>query len=49
MFRDISFLLPVYQPADVLIDCAASVASLFEAHLYVIACVFQFMYPMISS
>ena len=49
MFRDISVLLPVDRPAGALIDCAASVATLFEAHLDGIVCVYQAMNPMIAS
>ena len=49
MFRDISVLLPVDRPAGALIDCAASVAALFEAHLDGIVCVYQAMNPMIAS
>lgn len=49
MFKDIAVLLPVDRPAGALIDCAASVASLFEAHLDGIACVYQGMNPMIAS
>ena len=49
MFRDISVLLPVDRPAGTLIDCAGSVATLFEAHLDGIACVYQAMNPMVAS
>ena len=49
MFNDIAVLLPVDRPAGVLIDCAISVAGLFEAHLDGIACVYQAMNPMIAS
>ena len=49
MFRDIGVLLPVDRPAGALIDCAASVAALFEAHLDGIVCVYQAMNPMIAS
>jgi nucleotide-binding universal stress UspA family protein len=49
MLNDISVLLPVDRPAGALIDCAASVAALFEAHLDGIACVFQALNPMIAS
>jgi len=49
MFRDISVLLPVDRPAGALIDCAASVAALFEAHLDGIVCVYQAMNPMVAS
>jgi nucleotide-binding universal stress UspA family protein len=49
MLRDIAVLLPVDRPAGALIDCAASVASLFEAHLDGIACVYQALNPMIAS
>jgi nucleotide-binding universal stress UspA family protein len=48
MLRDIAVLLPVDRPAAALIDCAASVANLFEAHLDGIACVYQAMNPMIA-
>lgn len=49
MFRDIAVLLPVDRPAGALIDCAASVATLFESHLDGIACVYQALNPMIAS
>ncbi len=49
MLNDISVLLPVDRPAGALIDCAASVATLFEAHLDGIACVYQAVNPMIAS
>jgi nucleotide-binding universal stress UspA family protein len=49
MLNDISVLLPVDRPAGALIDCAASVATLFEAHLDGIACVYQALNPMIAS
>ena len=49
MLNDIAVLLPVDRPADALIDCAASVATLFESHLDGIACVYQAMNPMIAS
>jgi nucleotide-binding universal stress UspA family protein len=49
MLNDISVLLPVDRPTGALIDCAASVATLFEAHLDGIACVYQAMNPMIAS
>lgn len=49
MLKDIAVLLPVDRPAGALIDCAASVAALFEAHLDGIACVYQAMNPMIAS
>jgi nucleotide-binding universal stress UspA family protein len=49
MLNDISVLLPVDRPAGALIDCAASVAALFEAHLDGIACVNQALNPMIAS
>jgi nucleotide-binding universal stress UspA family protein len=48
MFKDIAVLLPVDRPAGALIDCAASVAGLFEAHLDGIACVYQGMNPMVA-
>ena len=48
MFNDIAVLLPVDRPAGALIDCAASVAGLFEAHLDGIACVYQALNPMIA-
>ncbi len=48
MFNDIAVLLPVDRPAGALIDCAAAVAGLFEAHLDGIACVYQAMNPMIA-
>lgn len=49
MLNDISVFLPVDRPAGALIDCAASVAALFEAHLDGIACVYQALNPMIAS
>jgi len=49
MLKDIAVLLPVDRPAEALIDCAVSVAALFEAHLDGIACVYQAMNPMIAS
>lgn len=49
MLNDISVLLPVDRPVGALIDCAASLATLFEAHLDGIACVYQAMNPMIAS
>jgi nucleotide-binding universal stress UspA family protein len=49
MLNDISVFLPVDRPAGALIDCAASVATLFEAHLDGIACVYQALNPMIAS
>ncbi len=49
MLNDISVLLPVDRPAGALIDCATSVATLFEAHLDGIACVYQALNPMIAS
>src|SRR5450759_469292 len=49
MFRDISVLLPIDRPAGALIDCAVSVAGLFESHLDGIACVYQALNPMIAS
>jgi nucleotide-binding universal stress UspA family protein len=49
MLHDISVLLPVDRPAGALIDCAASVATLFDAHLDGIACVYQALNPMIAS
>jgi len=49
MLKDIAVLLPIDRPAGALIDCAASVASLFEAHLDGIACVYQALNPMIAS
>jgi nucleotide-binding universal stress UspA family protein len=49
MLNDIAVLLPVDRPAGALIDCAASVASRFEAHLDGIACVYQALNPMIAS
>jgi nucleotide-binding universal stress UspA family protein len=48
MFRDIAVLLPVDRPAGALIEYAASVAGLFEAHLDGIACVYQALNPMIA-
>jgi nucleotide-binding universal stress UspA family protein len=49
MLKDISVLLPIDRPAGALIDCAVSVAALFEAHLDGIACVYQALNPMIAS
>ena len=49
MLNDISVLLPVDRPAGALIDCAVSVAGLFEAHLDGIACVYQALNPMVAS
>ena len=49
MLNDISVFLPVDRPAGALIDCAASVAALFEAHLDGIACVYQALNPMIAA
>ena len=49
MFRDISVLLPVDRSSGALIECAASVAALFEAHLDGIVCVYQALNPMIAS
>ena len=49
MLNDIAVLLPVDRPAGALIDCAASVASRFEAHLDGIVCVYQALNPMIAS
>jgi nucleotide-binding universal stress UspA family protein len=49
MLNDISVFLAVDRPAGALIDCAASVATLFEAHLDAIACVYQALNPMIAS
>jgi nucleotide-binding universal stress UspA family protein len=49
MLKDIAVLLPVDRPAGGLIDCATSVATLFEAHLDGIACVYQALNPMIAS
>ena len=48
MLNDIAVLLPVDRPAGALIDCAAAVASLFEAHLDGIACAYQAINPMIA-
>jgi nucleotide-binding universal stress UspA family protein len=48
MFRDIAVLLPVDRPAGTLIECATSVAGLFEAHLDGIACVYQGFNPMVA-
>jgi nucleotide-binding universal stress UspA family protein len=48
MFNDIAVLLPVDRPAGALIDCAASVAGLFEAHLDGIACVYPAFNPIIA-
>jgi nucleotide-binding universal stress UspA family protein len=48
MINDIAVVLPVDRPAGALIDCAASVAGLFEAHLDGIACVYQAMNPLVA-
>jgi nucleotide-binding universal stress UspA family protein len=48
MLNDFAVLLPVDRPAGPLIDCAAAVASLFEAHLDGIACAYQAINPMIA-
>jgi nucleotide-binding universal stress UspA family protein len=48
MLNDIAVLLPVDRPAGALIDCAAAVAGLFEAHLDGIACAYQALNPMIA-
>ena len=48
MFNDMAIFLPVDRPAGALIDCAAAVAGLFEAHLDGIACVYQAMNPMVA-
>lgn len=49
MLKDIAVLLPIDRPAGALIDCAASVAMLFEAHIDGIACVYQSLNPMVAS
>jgi nucleotide-binding universal stress UspA family protein len=48
MFKDIAVLLHVDRPAGALIECAASVAGLFEAHLDGIACAYQAMNPLVA-
>jgi nucleotide-binding universal stress UspA family protein len=48
MLNDIAVLLPVDRPAGPLIDSAAAVAGLFEAHLDGIACAYQTLNPMIA-
>lgn len=48
MLSDIAVFLPVDRPAGPLIDCAAAVAGLFEAHLDGIACAYQAVSPMIA-
>lgn len=48
MLNDIAVFLPVDRPAGPLIDCAAAVAGLFEAHLDGIACAYQAINPMIA-
>lgn len=48
MLNDIAVLLPVDRPAGSLIDCAAAVAGLFEAHLDGIACAYQALNPMVA-
>jgi nucleotide-binding universal stress UspA family protein len=48
MLNDIAVLLPVDRPAGPLVDCAAAVAGLFEAHLDGIACAYQAVNPMIA-
>jgi nucleotide-binding universal stress UspA family protein len=47
MLNDILVHLPVERPADPVIDCAVSVARLFEAHLDGIACAYQPINPAI--
>ena len=49
MLKDLAVLLPVDRPAGALIDCAVSLASLFESHLDGVACVYQTLNPMIAS
>ena len=48
MLTDIAVLLPVDRPAGPLINCAAAVAGLFEAHLDGIACAYQATNPMMA-
>ena len=48
MLNDIAVFIPVDRPAGSLIDCAAAVASLFEAHLDGIACAYQALNPVIA-
>jgi nucleotide-binding universal stress UspA family protein len=48
MLNDIAVLLPVDRPAGPLINCAAAVAGLFEAHLDGIACAYQAISPIIA-
>ena len=48
MLKDIAVHLPVDRPAGVLIECAVSIARLFDAHLDGIACVYQALNPMIA-
>ncbi|MDP1868442.1 universal stress protein [Bradyrhizobium sp.] len=48
MLNDIAVFLPVDRPAGTLIDSAAAVAGLFEAHLDGIACAYQAVNPMIA-
>ncbi|ABD89576.1 universal stress protein [Rhodopseudomonas palustris] len=47
MLNDILVHLPVDRPAESLIDCAISVAKLFDAHLDGIACAYQPINPAI--
>ena len=49
MLQDIAVLLPVDRPVRGLVDCATSVATLFEAHLDGIACVYENLNPMIAT
>ena len=48
MLNDIAVFLPVDRPAGSLIDCAAAVAGLFEAHLDGIACAYQAINPVVG-
>jgi hypothetical protein len=48
MLKDIAVHLPVDRPAGILIECAVSIARLFDAHLDGIACVYQALNPMIA-
>ena len=45
MLNDIVVHIPVYRPADPVIDCAVSLAGLFGAHLDGIASVYQSLNP----
>jgi hypothetical protein len=48
MLTDIVVHIPVDRPADPVIDCAVSLASLFGAHLDGIGSVYEFLNPWIG-